>query len=270
MSLEKTADPALAASAPEAAAEQPRAIEPVGDLPLGIISEWTITALMLLFLTTTLVQAFVIPTGSMEDTLLIGDHLLVDKLAFAPPGPVGTFLLPYTPVKRGDIIVFRYPVDIRQTFVKRVIGVPGDRIKLVNKEVYLNGVKIDEPYKYNKTDYIDSYRDNFPSEPNLKVDGGAIDMLQNHVENGEVVVPANSYFAMGDNRDSSLDSRYWGFVPRENIIGKPLIIYWSYDAPTDQLQSPSIGFDHILDLGQNFFSKTRWRRTFRLIHGYPL
>jgi signal peptidase I len=221
-------------------------------------------------LTTTLVQAYVIPTGSMEDTLLIGDHLLVDKLAFAPSGPVSRHLLPYSDVKRGDIIVFRYPVDIRQTFVKRCIGVPGDRIRVVNKEVYRNGVKLDEPYKYNKTDYIDAYRDNFPGEPNVMVDRRAVDMLQNHTVNGEVVVPPNSYFAMGDNRDSSLDSRYWGFVPRENIIGKPLIIYWSYDAPTDQLSDPSIGLDHILDVGRNFFSKTRWRRSFMLIHSYQI
>ena len=240
------------------------------DPPRGAIAEWTITILLLLFLTTTLVQAFVIPTGSMEDTLLVGDHLLVDKLAYAPSGPVSKYLLPYTPVKRGDIIVFRYPVDITQTFVKRCMGVPGDRIKLVNKEVYLNGVKLDEPYKVHKTEYIDSYRDNFPSEPNANVYPGAIDMLQNHVVNGEVVVPPNYYFAMGDNRDQSLDSRYWGFVPRENIIGKPLIIYWSYDTSTDRLNNSSISIDHVLDLAQNFFSKTRWRRSFRLIHGYPV
>jgi signal peptidase I len=153
----------------------------------------------------------------MEDTLLIGDHLLVDKLAFAPSGPVSRWVLPYTEVKRGDIIVFRYPVDIRQTFVKRCIGVPGDRIRVVNKEVYRNGVKLDEPYKYNKTDYVDAYRDNFPGEPNLTVDRRAIDMLQNQPMARSW--SANSYFAMGDNRDSSLDSRYWGFVPRENIIG---------------------------------------------------
>jgi signal peptidase I len=206
----------------------------------------------------------------MEDTLLIGDHLLVDKLAFAPSGPVSKYLLPYTPVKRGDIIVFRYPVDIRQTFVKRCMGVPGDHIRLVNKQVYLNGVRLDEPYKVHKSDFIDSYRDNFPSEPNVMVDRGAIEMLTKDVVNGEVVVPPNFYFAMGDNRDNSLDSRYWGFVPRENIIGKPLIIYWSYDAPTDQLNSSSVSITHVLDLAQNFFSKTRWRRTFMLIHGYKV
>jgi signal peptidase I len=251
---------------------QPVALSPEDESEpaRGAIAEWTITILLLLFLTTALVQAFVIPTGSMEDTLLIGDHLLVDKLAYAPSGPVSKYLLPYTPVKRGDIIVFRYPVDIRQTFVKRCMGVPGDHIRLVNKQVYLNGVRLDEPYKVHKSDFIDSYRDNFPSEPNVMVDRGAIEMLTKNVVNGEVVVPPNFYFAMGDNRDNSLDSRYWGFVPRENIIGKPLIIYWSYDAPTDQLNSSSVSITHVLDLAQNFFSKTRWRRTFMLIHGYKI
>ena len=244
--------------------------DPHHERPRSTIAEWTITILLLLFLTTTLVQAYVIPTGSMEDTLLIGDHLLVDKLAFAPYGPVSKYLLPYTDVKRGDIIVFRYPVDISQTFVKRCIGVPGDRIRLINKQVYLNGVRLDEPYTYHKSDYIDPYRDNFPGEPNVSVDRRASDMLLNHVVNGEVVVPPGTYFAMGDNRDSSLDSRYWGFVPRENIIGKPLVIYWSYDAPTDQLNTSSISVDHIVDLAENFFTKTRWRRSFMLIHGYRI
>jgi len=238
-----------------------------GDQPRGFIAEWTVTIILLLFGTTTLVQAFVIPTGSMEDTLLIGDHLLVDKLAYAPPGHFSKHLLPYENVKRGDIIVFRYPVDIRQTFVKRCMGVPGDHIKLVNKVVYLNGKKLDEPYVYHKTEYVESYRDNFPSEPNVHLFDSGQDMLEHHVVNGEVVVPPNSYFAMGDNRDSSLDSRYWGFVPRENIIGKPLIIYWSYDAPTEALSNPTIGIDHLVDLMEHFFTKTRWRRTFRLIHG---
>lgn len=258
--------------AQEAAAEPQSQSSPSApqERQRGAIAEWTITILLLLFLTTNLVQAFVIPTGSMEDSLLIGDHLLVDKLAFAPSGPLSRHILPYTDIKRGDIIVFRYPVDISQTFVKRCMGVPGDRIRLINKEVYLNGVKLNEPYKVHKTDYIDSYRDNFPGEPNVSVDRRAIDMLQNHVVNGEVVVPPNSYFAMGDNRDSSLDSRYWGFVPRENIIGKPLIVYWSYDAPTSDLNTASISVSHVVDLAENFFSKTRWKRSFMLIHGYPI
>ena len=233
----------------------------------GTIAEWTVTILLLLFGTTTLVQAFVIPTGSMEDTLLVGDHLLVDKLTYAPAGPVSKYILPYRDVKRGDIIVFRYPVDIRQTFVKRVVGVPGDRIRLDNKQLYRNGVKIDESFKFHKSDMIDPYRDVFPGQPDFHAMERGRDMLEKHVLNGELVVPPNSYFAMGDNRDNSLDSRYWGFVPRENIIGKPLIIYWSYNTTTDRLADPTIGLDHILDLAQNFFVKTRWNRTFRLIRG---
>jgi len=233
------------------------------------IAEWTVTILLLLFGTTTLVQAFVIPTGSMENNLLVGDHLLVDKLAYAPAGPISKYLLPYEDVKRGDIIVFRYPVDIKQTFVKRVIGVPGDRIRVENKQLIRNGVRVEEPYKVHKVDYMDSYRDNFPSTPYLPVSEGAVDMLQNHVKNGEVVVPPNSFFAMGDNRDNSLDSRYWGFVPRGNIIGKPLIIYWSYDTSTDRLAGSLLNPDHILDLVKNFGTKTRWQRTLKLIHGFP-
>ncbi len=238
------------------------------DVPRGVIAEWTVTIILLLFGTTTLVQAFVIPTGSMEDTLLVGDHLLVDKLAYAPAGALTKHLLPYENPHRGDIIVFRYPINIKDTFVKRVIGVPGDRIRLVNKKVYRNGQMLNEPYVVHKTEYIDSYRDNFPGDPNVPLYPPAQAMLQSNVVDGQVVVPADSYFAMGDNRDSSLDSRYWGFVPRENIIGKPLIIYWSYDAPTEQLASPNIGLDHIFDVALHFFTKTRWNRTFMLIHGY--
>lgn len=240
------------------------------DPPRGVVAEWVVTFILLLFGTTTLVQAFVIPTGSMEDTLLVGDHLLVDKLAYAPAGPVSKHLLPYTDVKRGDIIVFRYPIDIRQTFVKRAIGVPGDHIRVEKKQVILNGKMLNEPYVVHKTEYIDSYRDNFPGDPNVPLYPPAQVMLEKDVQHGEVVVPPDHYFAMGDNRDSSLDSRYWGFVPRENIIGKPLIIYWSYDAPTEHLADPTIGIDHIKDLALHFFTKTRWRRTLNLIHGYPI
>jgi signal peptidase I len=250
--------PAPPAPAPVTHAEPPR----------GTIAEWTVTILLLLFGTTSLVQAFVIPTGSMEDNLLIGDHLLVDKLAYAPPGPISKHLLPYTEVKRGDIIVFRFPGDIKQTYVKRVIGIPGDKIRIDRKQVFRNGVALKEPYKFHKFEYFDSYRDTFPSEPNGPVTKGAMDMLKDNVVGEEVVVPPGSYFAMGDNRDSSSDSRYWGFVPRENIIGKPLIIYWSYDAPTSQLASADINLDHLKDLAVNFFGKTRWNRTFMLIRGY--
>ncbi len=238
------------------------------------IAEWTVTILLLLFGTTTLVQAFVIPTGSMEDTLLIGDHLLVDKLAYAPSGPISRYILPYEEPKHGDIIVFRYPGDITQTFVKRVIGVPGDHIKMVDRIVYRNGIRLNEPYVYHKFPY-DPARDNFPGEPYPFAEGLQAqlqrDMLDHHVVNGEVVVPPNSYFAMGDNRDNSLDSRYWGFVPRDNIIGKPLLIYWSYRASTEDLAGTSMHSwgDHIIDLGEHFFTRTRWDRTLRIIRRFP-
>jgi signal peptidase I len=236
----------------------------------GFIAEWTVTIVLLLFGTTNLLQAFVIPTGSMEDTLLIGDHLLVDKLAYAPSDSASRHFIPYEDVHRGDIIVFRYPVDIQQTFVKRCIGVPGDHIRLVNKQLFLNGHAVEEPYVYHKTAYIDSYRDNFPESPGPSVMERAWDMLSNHAQNGEVVVPPGNYFAMGDNRDYSLDSRYWGFVPRANIIGKPLIIYWSFDASTSALTDSQLTAQHLLDIVMHFPTKTRWSRTFRLIHGYPL
>ncbi len=238
------------------------------------IAEWAVTILLLLFGITTLVQAYVIPTGSMEDTLLIGDHLLVDKLAYAPSGSISHYILPYEQPKHGDIIVFRYPVDINQTFVKRVIGVPGDRLKMVNRTVYRNGVQLNEPYTYHKFPY-DASRDNFPGEPSPFAEGlqaqDQRDMLEHHVVNGEVVVPPNSYFAMGDNRDNSLDSRYWGFVPRDNIIGKPLMIYWSYRASTEDLTGTSVDslFSHMADLVEHFFTRTRWTRTFKILRGYP-
>jgi signal peptidase I len=236
----------------------------------GFLAELVVIALILLFGTSYLIQLFVIPSGSMEGTLLIGDHLVVDKLSYAPSGPISRYLLPYTEVKRGDIIVFRYPVDLTQTFVKRCIGLPGDHLRLVNKKLVLNGHPVNEPYVYNKSEIIDSYRDNFPGIPNTFLSGSAPDMLENHVVNGEVIVPQGSYFAMGDNRDNSSDSRYWGFVPRANIIGKPLLIYWSYETSTEALSRQAVSLTHVFDIVRHFPSKTRWGRTFQLIHGYPL
>jgi len=230
--------------------------------------EWTLNILILLFGTTTLVQAFIVPTPSMDTTVMVGDHLLVDKLSYAPAGSFSRYVLPYTDPKRGDVIVFRYPMDISQNYVKRVMGVPGDHIHLVNKVVYLNGKPLTEPYAQHIFPNPDPYRDNFPTEPDGPVYDRAKQMLAEHVQNGELVVPPGSYFAMGDNRDNSLDSRYWGFVPRENIIGKPLLIFWSYDAPTADL----VGYnsDHFIDLAKNFFFKTRWDRELKLVRGYPV
>jgi signal peptidase I len=243
-----------------------KSAHPVRDF----VSEWTINILILLFGTTTLVQAFIVPTPSMDTTVRVGDHLLVDKLSYAPPGVVSRYVLPYTQVKRGDIIVFRYPLDISQNYVKRVVGVPGDHIHLVDKVVYLNGKALtNEPYTQHVRPFIDPYADNFPSQPaGPGVFDRARDMVSQNVVNGEVVVPPDSYFAMGDNRDNSSDSRYWGFVPRENIIGKPLLIFWSYDASTEDLEYFTV--NHFIDLAKNFFVKTRWDRTLKLVRGYPI
>ena len=238
--------------------------------PRGFIADWTVTIVFLLFGISAIAQPFVIPSPSMEDTLLTGDHVLVDKMVYAPYGPATKHLLPYEEVHRGDIIVFRYPIDINQNYVKRCIGLPGDRIRIVNKDVILNGKKLNEPYVLHRTSYTLPYRDNFPSEPDSQVYDRAVQMLQNNVVNGEIVVPPGNYFAMGDNRDNSLDSRYWGFVPRENIVGTPMLIWWSYEASTAELASGNIDIGHIMDIVLHFFSKTRWNRTFKLVHGYPL
>jgi signal peptidase I len=232
------------------------------------VTEWTVNILILLFGTTTLVQAFIVPTPSMDTTVRVGDHLLVDKLSYGPAGAISKHLLPYTEPKRGDVIVFRYPMDIQQNYVKRLMGVPGDHIKVVNKVVYLNGHALVEPYTQHVFPGLEPYRDNFPAAPWGPVYDRAKEMLNNNVVNGELVVPPGNYFAMGDNRDNSLDSRYWGFVPRENIIGKPLLIFWSYDAPTEDWVDYNT--NHFIDLAKNFFVKTRWERTLMLVRGIPI
>ena len=245
------------------------------QLRRNTIAEWAVTIIMLLFGTTTVAQAFVIPTGSMQDTLLVGDHLIVDKLAYAPPDSITRHLLPYREPKHGDIIVFRYPANINQTLVKRLIGMPGDRLRIDHGLVYRNGTRLNEPYVYHKYGQ-QAMLDHFPSDCCLPVKEDLAqqsqrDMLARHVAAGEVVVPANSYFAMGDNRDNSSDSRFWGFVPRENIIGKPVLIYWSYRAPTSELigDTPGSLGAHFIDLAEHFFTRTRWERTFQLVRGFP-
>jgi len=206
----------------------------------------------------------------MEGTMLIGDHLFVDRLAYSPKGPIGNFLLPYQDVKRGDIIVFRYPLDLRQNYVKRVIGMPGDRIRIIDKVVHLNGRPLNEPYKVLIPQQVSNYLNNFPQTPDLTIENRGLEMLQAYARDGELMVPQGQYFAMGDNRDNSADSRFWGLVPRENIIGKPTVIWWSYDAPTERLADGNIHLDHLADIALNFLGKTRWNRTFLLLHTYPL
>lgn len=242
------------------------------DVQRGFIAEWAVTIILLLFGTTTLVQAFVIPSASMVGTLLIGDHVLVDKLVFSPPGPISGKILPYRKVRRGDIIVFRYPLMISQDFVKRAIGLPGDHIRLIDRKLKLNGHMVDEPYAiHTHPDSPDLYRDNFPEGAQTSaLRPRAQEMINQYVKDGELVVPPGFIFAMGDNRDDSDDSRFWGLVPMENIVGTPLIIYWSFDTDTAALTNGNIGIDHIVDVVAHFFTKTRWSRTFKLIRGYPL
>ncbi len=248
--------------------------KPFAESARDFINEWALNIVILLFGTTTLVQAFIVPTPSMDTTVMVGDHLLVDKLAYAPPGSLSRFLLPYTEVKRGDIIVFRYPEDIRQNYVKRVMGIPGDHIHLENQRVVVNGHKLEEPYvkleepPFRQPDEAKNYRDNFPARPWVGPSSRATEAWEGNIQNGELVIPPGQYFAMGDNRLNSLDSRYWGFVPRENIIGKPLLIFWSYDAETKDLVDYTA--DHFIDLAKNFFSKTRWDRTLKLVRGVPI
>jgi len=228
-----------------------------------LVQEWAVTLLMFLFVTTTMVQAYVVPTGSMEGNILVGDHLLVDKVGFENGGSNwSSYVLPHRDVKRGDIVAFRYPEDIRQTLVKRVIGLPGDRIRLENKQVIRNGQKLDEPYARHSTSGIDDYRDNFPSAPDFYTLGGGRAMFANNVQGGEVIVPPNTLFVLGDNRDNSLDSRYWGFVPDNYLVGKPLVIYWSFDAPTNDYVDWNLR--HVEDVALHFFSKTRWDRTLKV------
>jgi signal peptidase I len=238
------------------------------DVRRGFIAEWTVTIILLLFATTSLVQAFVIPSASMEDSLLVGDHVLVDKLIYSPHG--ATMALPYREVRRGDVIVFRYPLNIQEDYVKRAIGLPGDHIHFVNQQLVLNGKMVKEPYVKHIAAYTDIYRDNFPLRGGMPLRPQAEEMLDKFVVAGDLVVPPDTVFAMGDNRDDSDDSRFWGLVPRENIVGTPVVIYWSYDASTQDLTNGNIGLDHIVDVVTHFFSKTRWGRTFKLIHGYPL
>jgi len=233
------------------------------------VAEWAIMILVLLFGTTTIAQPFVIPTSSMHNTLLTGDHLIVDKLAYSPTDAIGKHLLPYQDVQRGDIIVFLHPT-LNVNYVKRCIGMPGDHIKLVDKQVFINGKPLVEPYVIHQEDAL-FYRDNFPKgEPEYiedpKMAARANQMLHDDITNGELVIPPGFYFAMGDNRDNSLDSRYWGLVPRDNIVGKPLLIFWSYNASTEDLENYNL--HHLFDLATHFFSKTRWNRTLKLIHGY--
>lgn len=235
----------------------------------------TVTVILAVFGTTFVLQAFKIPTGSMENTLLIGDHLLVNKFGFAQhSGPLGR-ILPYREIRRGDVVVFKYPPGDDQEepgehFVKRVVGVPGDRIRIANREVFVNGEPVKEPFVHHTYASMARPGDDFPPSPAEFLRGATLRWsreMPNYVKEGELVVPPGHYFAMGDNREQSWDSRFWGFVPRHLISGRPLLIYWSFETPRDEYTRVSLGdrISQTVDLIIHFFGKTRWRRAFRLV-----
>jgi signal peptidase I len=225
-----------------------------------------------LFIMTFVFQTFAIPSSSMENTLLIGDHVLVDRERFAPTtswlGPVA----PYRAIRRGDTAVFLSPEQPGLFLVKRIIGIPGDRIHLRDGMVYRNGEKLDEPYvKHIDAGDFDAYRDDFPAVPpspayRVRNEKWTAEMPA-HVEGGDIVVPPDSYFAMGDNRDVSYDSRYWGFVPRANVIGRPLFIYWSFITPADEYENQGLGdrVQAMLHTIVHFLDETRWSRTLKIV-----
>ena len=213
-----------------------------------------IAVILALFIRTFVVQAFKIPTGSMENNLLVGDHLLVNKFVFAPTvSPVERAVLPIDPVRRGDVVVFKYPEEPDRDFIKRVIGLPGETLELREKKVYIDGKPLEEPYVH------------FLSPPSTSTsEFAAYDVRERY---GQVTVPADQYFVMGDNRDNSQDSRYWGFLPRHYIKGKALMVYWSYEAERGTYEEDGLGatIRNVASVVTHFFTRTRWSRLFHQI-----
>ena len=234
----------------------------------GSLQSLAITIVIAVFVITFIVQAFQIPSESMEKTLLVGDYLLVDKVHYGNSRFWG-WLLPYHPIQRQDIIVFRYPVNPKQHFVKRVVALPGDRVRLINKHVYVNGIRQDDEYATFNWTQRDKFRDNFPDGGFYgdKISAKWFLQAQRLLEDSELIVPEGSFFVLGDNRDDSYDSRYWGFVPAENVVGRPLLIYWSMDrgilavagdAPSDRL---SVLAHNVANMVEGL----RWRRMLRTV-----
>jgi signal peptidase I len=214
--------------------------------------ESIVIAVILVFIRTFVVQAFKIPTGSMEQNLLIGDHLLVNKFVYAPSATaLERALLPMDTIERGDVIVFKFPEDPERDFIKRVIGLPGETVELREKKVYINGSPLDEPYVF------------FLQPPSTSPfhEVTSYDVRERY---GPVTVPADQFFVMGDNRDNSQDSRYWGFLPRALIKGRALMIYWSYEAEptTYEDAGPGTSARRLVSVFTHFFTRTRWDRMF--------
>jgi signal peptidase I len=259
-----------------AAADDAQAAQRVEETPFEAAASICSVLVVGLFILTFLAQNFVIPSGSMERTLLVGDHLVVDRITLAPPAKWMP-LVHYREPKRGDIVVFIKPgeldADGKPTImflVKRLVGVPGDHIHLRDGTVILNGVAQDQPHAEPTTpENHQDFLDEFPSVPPTPQYGGGTESwaveFPSHVENGDLVVPPGKYFMMGDHRHNSLDSRYWGFVPRENIVGRPLFNYWSFKTPEDQYNQAGLGnslawMRHVV---LHFFTDTRWSRTLK-------
>jgi len=236
-----------------------------------------VTVILAIFGTTFVLQAFKIPTGSMENTLLIGDHLLVNKFIFAPQSGVLSRILPYRDPRRGDVLVFKFAPTDEQTepgehFVKRVMGLPGDRIRIFHRQVFVNEKPLNEPYVRHDPAYADELRpgDDFPPPDDEYLSGATAAWeaeIGSTVRNGEVVVPPGKYFVMGDNREQSWDSRFWGFVDRSVVSGRPLLIYWSFETPRDEYLHNSLSdrITQVVDLIIHFPTKTRWRRTLNFV-----
>ena len=233
-----------------------------------------VTVILALFGTTFIVQAFKIPSASMEGTLLIGDHLLVNKFVFGGTGAWYEKVLPYRPLERGDIIVFKFPYQEHQHFVKRVIGLPGDRVKVVDQAVYVNGKLLNEPYVvHDPAAHYDPLNYNFPALPSQVIASGlqpewAHDMKK-FMRGDEIVVPPGKYFAMGDNRDQSWDSRFWGLVDQDAIRGRPFLIYWSVEAKSSDYSGESTFWSRlagVFDTLGHLPTRTRWSRMLHTVH----
>ncbi|HEY2460832.1 MAG TPA: signal peptidase I [Candidatus Acidoferrum sp.] len=232
-----------------------------------------VTVLLALFGTTFVVQAFKIPSASMEGTLLIGDHLLVNKFIFGGHGGWFEKFLPYRDIQRGDIIVFKYPYQDHPHFVKRVIGLPGDHLKLVDQQVYINGKVLNEPYVVHDPSVgYDPFNYSFPQVGAQMIPYNVIPEwraeIRKYVKGDEIIVPPGKYFAMGDNRDRSQDSRYWGFVDRDAIMGRPFLIYWSVVAGNRDEAETTFGqrLRDTLDTIRHLPAKTRWSRMLHTVH----
>jgi signal peptidase I len=256
----------------ETADVEPAASDRVEETPFEALASICSVLVIGLYILTFLAQNFVIPSGSMEHTLLVGDHLLVDRITLAPPASWMP-LVHYREPKHGDIIVFLKPGEPDMFLVKRLIGVPGDHIHLANGVVILNGIAQNEPYaKLWPDDQFVAYKDTFPAVSTNEADDPvtaewAVDLPQ-HIQGNDLVVPPGMYFMMGDHRHDSLDSRYWGFVARANIVGRPLFNYWSFKTPDDQMYKTTLS-DNIAwmtHVALHFFSDTRWKRTFHMVN----